>query len=386
MAIVDPQRWQTTTHRFQRAHAHRLAGPAGPVRAQDIDVPVLLLHGALEPVAPAADVLTLVRALTALDRPHRVAFFPEAGHSLAIHTSRPAHCTPRSPSTETCSTARSPPEGPTARTSHVPHPRLPAVGPQHRQHLAHPRHRPKRLRTRRTPRRLRRLRACLVDVARVHQRHREQRVVDRPTPHPRRRQRRQGPPCTHPRPIVVAQVVQAVRLLDLQAIERAGAELDRCERGDTPRRGATSTRTQSSGPPRSHRPTRPRRRTRHAPGAPRERAAPEHGPPRGEPDRHATASPAWCPYVSSHRFALPLRARASPTPWRSNRPPPSAPRGLEQPLFLGNPAPAGGSRALPAEQERYPRLRGSRTSTFARSRWRWWAAAIAARFGRSSAW
>ncbi|GHJ52982.1 hypothetical protein Nm8I071_22890 [Nonomuraea sp. TT08I-71] len=42
-AIMHPDRWAQTARRFQRAHAMRLRGGAGPVRVAAVQPPVLLI-------------------------------------------------------------------------------------------------------------------------------------------------------------------------------------------------------------------------------------------------------------------------------------------------------------------------------------------------------
>jgi dipeptidyl aminopeptidase/acylaminoacyl peptidase len=82
LSIVDPHRWQHTTTRFQRPHATRLIGPAGPVRSVDIRRPVLLMHGSKDTVAPLRDVVELGNSLAALGKPHRLIVFEGAGHGF----------------------------------------------------------------------------------------------------------------------------------------------------------------------------------------------------------------------------------------------------------------------------------------------------------------
>jgi dipeptidyl aminopeptidase/acylaminoacyl peptidase len=82
-AITDPMSWAGTAPRFQRPHARALAGPAGPVRAGRVRVPVLLVHGRADDVAPVADAERLAGELRGLDPRHRGLFFDGAGHYLA---------------------------------------------------------------------------------------------------------------------------------------------------------------------------------------------------------------------------------------------------------------------------------------------------------------
>jgi dipeptidyl aminopeptidase/acylaminoacyl peptidase len=81
-AIIDPARWQQTAPRWQRPHAAALAGPAGPVRAEAVRWPVLLIHGAGDHVAPLSDVTDLADALTAQDKPHVLLVLGTAGHEF----------------------------------------------------------------------------------------------------------------------------------------------------------------------------------------------------------------------------------------------------------------------------------------------------------------
>ncbi|MFI6266670.1 S9 family peptidase [Micromonospora sp. NPDC051006] len=87
-AIVDPDRWPETVPRFQRAHAVRLRGGAGPVRAAAVQQPVLLIHGTADEVALVEDVRDLADELTSLGRPPEVLLLPDVGHYVA--TSRRA--------------------------------------------------------------------------------------------------------------------------------------------------------------------------------------------------------------------------------------------------------------------------------------------------------
>ena len=82
-AIIDPVRWTTTAPRFQRPHAAILAGPAGPVRAGEIRVPVLLIHGTADAVAPVRDAYALANALTARSADHQSLFLDDVGHYLS---------------------------------------------------------------------------------------------------------------------------------------------------------------------------------------------------------------------------------------------------------------------------------------------------------------
>ncbi len=82
-AIVDADRWAASVPRFQRAHALRLRGGAGPVRADRIRRPVLLVHGADDDVAAADDVRRLAADLERLGHPGKLLLLDGAGHSVA---------------------------------------------------------------------------------------------------------------------------------------------------------------------------------------------------------------------------------------------------------------------------------------------------------------
>ncbi|MFB9235032.1 S9 family peptidase [Plantactinospora siamensis] len=82
-AIVDPDRWAETVPRFQRAHAMRLRGGAGPVRAAQIQRPVLLVHGTADEVAMVEDVRELAEELTSLGTVPKVLLLPDVGHYVA---------------------------------------------------------------------------------------------------------------------------------------------------------------------------------------------------------------------------------------------------------------------------------------------------------------
>lgn len=62
-AIVDPQRWTTTAPRFQRPHAAILSHGGARVLPEAVRRPVLLIHGARDPVAPIQDVMQLAEGL-----------------------------------------------------------------------------------------------------------------------------------------------------------------------------------------------------------------------------------------------------------------------------------------------------------------------------------
>jgi dipeptidyl aminopeptidase/acylaminoacyl peptidase len=83
MTIADPVRWADGVSRFQRAHAQRLAGLAGPVVASEIKRPVLLLHGAKDLVAPLRDAERLEKEMRAHGKEVELVVFEEAGHSFS---------------------------------------------------------------------------------------------------------------------------------------------------------------------------------------------------------------------------------------------------------------------------------------------------------------
>ncbi|MBB4743950.1 dipeptidyl aminopeptidase/acylaminoacyl peptidase [Actinoplanes octamycinicus] len=81
-AIIDPHRWQRAAPRWQRPHAAELTGPAGAVRADWIERPVLLIHGSDDHVAPLSEVSQLADALEARGAAHRL-LVVSARHSLS---------------------------------------------------------------------------------------------------------------------------------------------------------------------------------------------------------------------------------------------------------------------------------------------------------------
>ncbi|MEU7905261.1 prolyl oligopeptidase family serine peptidase [Actinoplanes sp. NPDC049118] len=85
-AIVDPDRWTATVPRFQRAHAARLRGGAGPVRAADIRQPVLMIHGSADDVATIDDVRELTAELAQRGAPHELLLLDGVGHYVASST------------------------------------------------------------------------------------------------------------------------------------------------------------------------------------------------------------------------------------------------------------------------------------------------------------
>ncbi|HEV2637228.1 MAG TPA: prolyl oligopeptidase family serine peptidase [Actinocrinis sp.] len=92
-AIIDPHRWTATAPRFQRPHAAILAGPAGAVRAEDIRIPVLLIHGTDDAIAPFQDAQALAARLDARQADHEVLFLDGADHYLSDPRCREAALT-----------------------------------------------------------------------------------------------------------------------------------------------------------------------------------------------------------------------------------------------------------------------------------------------------
>ncbi len=82
-AIVDPDRWAETVPRFQRAHARRLRGGAGQVRAAALRRPVLFIHGTADDVAVVDDVQALADQMTARGAPHQLLLLSDVGHYVA---------------------------------------------------------------------------------------------------------------------------------------------------------------------------------------------------------------------------------------------------------------------------------------------------------------
>jgi dipeptidyl aminopeptidase/acylaminoacyl peptidase len=90
-AIFDPAHWSTTAPRFQRPHAAILAGTAGAVRAEEIRMPVLLIHGTADAIAPVQDAHNLADALHARGADHETLFLPGVDHYLSTpHSLRQA--------------------------------------------------------------------------------------------------------------------------------------------------------------------------------------------------------------------------------------------------------------------------------------------------------
>lgn len=82
-AITDPARWTVTAPRFQRAHARVLAGPAGAVQPAAVSIPVLLIHGTADDVAPVSDARRLAEHLAARGSEHETLFLDGVGHYLS---------------------------------------------------------------------------------------------------------------------------------------------------------------------------------------------------------------------------------------------------------------------------------------------------------------
>ncbi|WP_431884097.1 prolyl oligopeptidase family serine peptidase [Micromonospora gifhornensis] len=82
-AIVDPDRWTKTVPRFQRAHAMRLRGGAGRVRADNVQRPVLFIHGTADEVAVVDDVWTLAEELGTFGVRHELLLLADVGHYVA---------------------------------------------------------------------------------------------------------------------------------------------------------------------------------------------------------------------------------------------------------------------------------------------------------------
>ncbi|MEH1017808.1 prolyl oligopeptidase family serine peptidase [Micromonospora sp. CPCC 206060] len=82
-AIVDPDRWASAAPRFHRAHAARLCGGAGRVRAADIRRPVLFVHGTADEVAAVDDVRLLAAELEHHAVRHELVLLDGVGHGVA---------------------------------------------------------------------------------------------------------------------------------------------------------------------------------------------------------------------------------------------------------------------------------------------------------------
>lgn len=82
-AVVNPRRWTETAPRFQRPHAAILSHERTDVGAQEVQRPVLLIHGDEDNVAPLADVVELA---SHLDKRHLLlgcVILPGVGHYLS---------------------------------------------------------------------------------------------------------------------------------------------------------------------------------------------------------------------------------------------------------------------------------------------------------------
>lgn len=89
-AIIDPTRWAITAPRFQRSYAMMLAGPRPAVQAEGVSIPVLLIHGTSDPIAPAADARQLATELREHGMDHETLFLDGGGHYLSDPRSRAA--------------------------------------------------------------------------------------------------------------------------------------------------------------------------------------------------------------------------------------------------------------------------------------------------------
>lgn len=89
-AIIDPDRWALTAPRFQRSYATMLAGPRAAVQAEGVSIPVLLIHGTNDPVAPAGDARQLAMELRERGKDHETLFLDGGGHYLSDPRSRAA--------------------------------------------------------------------------------------------------------------------------------------------------------------------------------------------------------------------------------------------------------------------------------------------------------
>jgi dipeptidyl aminopeptidase/acylaminoacyl peptidase len=92
-AITNPKRWSTTAPRFQQAYAAMLGRPDAEVRATDVSIPVLLIHGANDPVAPVEDARQLAKELKEAGKEYETLFLDGGGHFLSDPVSRAAALT-----------------------------------------------------------------------------------------------------------------------------------------------------------------------------------------------------------------------------------------------------------------------------------------------------
>ncbi|MFK4089238.1 S9 family peptidase [Kribbella sp. NPDC020789] len=81
--IVDPQTWEESVPRFQRAHATALAENAIAIAAGDVTCPVLLVHGLRDPITPARDTLALAADLEARGADCESVILDTASHTMA---------------------------------------------------------------------------------------------------------------------------------------------------------------------------------------------------------------------------------------------------------------------------------------------------------------
>lgn len=81
--IIDPKRWADSVPRFQRAHATALSGGAGPVSADEIARPVLLVHGQRDPITPAQDTADLASSLQSRGADHDLMLLDTSSHTLS---------------------------------------------------------------------------------------------------------------------------------------------------------------------------------------------------------------------------------------------------------------------------------------------------------------
>ncbi|MET7420425.1 prolyl oligopeptidase family serine peptidase [Dactylosporangium sp. NPDC005555] len=78
--VVDPERWASTAPRFHRPYAVRLGG--APVTAAAIRTPVLLIHGADDPVTSPAGTAALADDLRSRGAPHELLLLAGTGHDV----------------------------------------------------------------------------------------------------------------------------------------------------------------------------------------------------------------------------------------------------------------------------------------------------------------
>ncbi|MGW3228691.1 prolyl oligopeptidase family serine peptidase [Kitasatospora sp. NPDC001095] len=87
-AIIDPARWEKSVPPFQRPHAAVLRGPMGAVAADDVRVPVLVIHGTADTITSADDARRFADALFARDQGHERLFLEGGDHYLSDPASR----------------------------------------------------------------------------------------------------------------------------------------------------------------------------------------------------------------------------------------------------------------------------------------------------------